>query len=294
MYILIGEESDLLASFVACLTNIGAAFHRVPVNYHPDGEVKFDELPPFADEDVTLIQLPLRADAYVHALGMSRELRRRRHEGAMRTLCFPYMPYARSFQLQDVLLSADSAQASVGEPDVLLSADSAQANVGAPRIKFVAVDVHNSFDERVCNLYPVQLFVSQIRQVVRGDCFVLAPDKGACWRAKQIADALGVSLVTACKKRQNDFCESTLSTCPLGETCIIVDDIVASGSTVRAAIKAARNIGATRIVLVITHTLQEDAGPILSEVDAWITTNTFVRKFAHTVDIAPFIIERLN
>lgn len=55
-----------------------------------------------------------------------------------------------------------------------------------------------------------------------------------------------------------------------GKTAILVDDGVATGGTLRAAIRAARTLGADRVVAAVPVAAPESAGAIRTEVDEWI------------------------
>lgn len=55
-----------------------------------------------------------------------------------------------------------------------------------------------------------------------------------------------------------------------GRTAILVDDGVATGGTLRAAIRAARALGAARVVAAVPVAAAESAASIRPEVDEWI------------------------
>lgn len=55
-----------------------------------------------------------------------------------------------------------------------------------------------------------------------------------------------------------------------GRTAVLVDDGVATGGTIRAAIRAARNLGARRVVVAVPVAAAATAAAIRPEVDAWI------------------------
>ncbi|MDR1908191.1 MAG: hypothetical protein LBQ43_05025 [Holosporales bacterium] len=133
------------------------------------------------------------SEMYISALSLSREILEHKKKDCKRTaspaspliVCCPYLPYAQNSYLLDALMSG---------------------------VELATIDAHNSHDTRIHNLYPAQLFADKVREIcVRGsvgedvrDCFVFAPDNGALWRARQIAEALGAPLLTARKQRYAD------------------------------------------------------------------------------------------
>lgn len=54
---------------------------------------------------------------------------------------------------------------------------------------------------------------------------------------------------------------------PSNQTIILVDDGIAAGSTMQVALKALRNMGATRIIVAVPTAHQESLAPILNNVD---------------------------
>lgn len=55
-----------------------------------------------------------------------------------------------------------------------------------------------------------------------------------------------------------------------GRTVLLVDDGVATGGTMRAAIRAARALGATKVVAAVPVAAPDSAREIRPEVDAWV------------------------
>jgi phosphoribosylpyrophosphate synthetase len=135
---------------------------------------------------------------------------------------------------------------------------------------------------------------------------VFAPDRGATWRAHKIAKELHAPVIVANKMRRKDHsCDIQIMSCgdefdineclKTRDFCILVDDIVASGETLRAAVSCIKNIGTKHIIAVITHTVIAPVWPLLNDIDAWITTNTFPSSAQFTiVDIAPFIVSAIT
>jgi phosphoribosylpyrophosphate synthetase len=177
-----------------------------------------------------------------------------------------------------------------------------------PAVRFVAVDIHDSSDTRICNLYPAGLFAEQIRTLigVNKNCFVFAPDKGSTWRANQVAEELHVPILIVNKTRHRDN-SCTLHTVGSSndfdlhecvknlEFGVLVDDIVASGQTLRAAVSFIKNLGIKHIIAVITHTVIAPDEKLLNDIDVWITTNTHTSSFKSVqVDIAPFVVTEIT
>jgi phosphoribosylpyrophosphate synthetase len=322
MWFIAGTNSVLHLSLSSCLQRSQIPFASIRTTQYPDGEMQFHWAPQTGGLPHVLLQLPSSSDTYLSALSLSRELQSKFNQSTPElpydlVVCLPYMPYARNPYLLNAML--DDSYASVLGGDVVTTGlpktpSLPPTNPMTPRVLFVSLDVHNSTDTRLHNLYPVALFASQVHTFAQmfnrceRNCFVLAPDEGAKWRAGQLATELNVPVVFAKKARlPNNSCMVGLADddsaggaisrecLSARDCCIIVDDIVASGQTLRAAVLCARNLGAKHIIAVITHTLVAPNEQLLHEIDTWITTNTFDNSFnAVIVDIASFLISEID
>jgi phosphoribosylpyrophosphate synthetase len=277
MWFISGGHSSLRFSFVSCLAQTGESFSEIRTLSYPDGEIGFDLPPLDQSSSHVFIQLPI-VDAgifdadktYISALSLSGELKREWND---LLVCIPYMPYSQN-------------------PNLLKAFTNLHAGL-------VTLDLHDSQYPGVRNLYPTNLFVEQIRNNPSFDenCFVFAPDKGASWRGEQIASALDVPLIAARKIRdRNGSCTIEAPVRTGLRTCIIVDDIVSSGETIKGAIRFARTLGVEHIIVIVTHTL--GACPKDAQYSC-ITTNSFPNAVGssadcNTIDVAPFLISKVT
>lgn len=132
-----------------------------------------------------------------------------------------------------------------------------------------ALEVHNraAFDNafrcRTEHLEAHALFVNHLRDKLDGnDVVIVSPDSGGAKRADRFRDAWEESTGT---RPANVFMEKRRSEGVVsgdaavgdveGKVAVIVDDLVAGGTTLLRAARACRDGGATRVCGVITHAL---------------------------------------
>lgn len=133
----------------------------------------------------------------------------------------------------------------------------------------VALEVHNraAFDNafrcRTGHLDADRLFVDTLQDYVEGeDLVIVSPDSGGAKRADRFRDAWEQATDS---RPGNAFMEKRRSEGVVsgeavvgdvsGKVAVIVDDLVAGGSTLLRAARACREGGATRVYGVITHAL---------------------------------------
>lgn len=223
-----------------------------------DGEHKARPLVPVRDRDVYVLQsLHGRGgqsvnDKLVRLLFFIGAVR---DAGAARiTAVLPYLCYARKdrrTQPQDPLNSRYTAQ--------LLEA------VGTDRV--VAVEVHNpaafenAFRCRAENLEGGPVFVDPVAaRVGEDEALVLSPDAGGVKRAERFRELLeqrlgrGIANGFMEKKRRGGVVSGELLVGEIaGKSVVIVDDLVAGGTTLARAAQACHRRGARRIIAVATH-----------------------------------------
>jgi ribose-phosphate pyrophosphokinase len=239
-----GSANPGLAAAVA--RRVGVELDAVTIDRFPDGElgVSVGSLrgadvyvlqstgPPAHDH---LVELALLADAV-------------RRSGAARiTGVIPYLAYAR----QD---RREQEGQGIG------------ARVVAELIsglfdRVVAVDLHTSavegfFGCPVEQLSAVPLLAAHVRSSMT-DHVVVAPDLGAVKRAERYARMLGLRTAVVRKRRLSG--REVEATAVEGDVrdrpVLIVDDIVSTGATIEAAVRALRGAGALQATVVATHGL---------------------------------------
>jgi ribose-phosphate pyrophosphokinase len=136
---------------------------------------------------------------------------------------------------------------------------------GASRI--LTLDLHAGqvqgfFDVPLDHLYAINVFVDYFKRIKLNDLVIVSPDVGGIKMARAYAKRFGADLAIVDKRR--DSPDSTAVMHILGEVkdknVIIVDDIVATGSSIVEAAKALKEAGAKKIFAAITHgVLSSDA-----------------------------------
>ncbi|MFA7676754.1 MAG: ribose-phosphate pyrophosphokinase [Candidatus Omnitrophota bacterium] len=129
---------------------------------------------------------------------------------------------------------------------------------GADRI--LTLDLHAGqiqgfFDIPLDHLYAINAFVSYFKRIKMNDLVVVSPDVGGIKMARSYAKRFQAGLAIVDKRRNSP--ESIDVMHILGEVkgknVIMVDDIIATGSSLVEAAKALKRAGAKKIFAAITH-----------------------------------------
>ena len=129
---------------------------------------------------------------------------------------------------------------------------------GANRV--LTLDLHAGqiqgfFDIPVDHLYGINTIVDYFKKAKTNNLVIVSPDVGGIKMARAYAKRFRAGLAIVDKRRNTP--ESTEVMNILGEVkgknVIIVDDIVATGSSLTEAAKALKNAGAKKIFAAITH-----------------------------------------
>ncbi len=133
------------------------------------------------------------------------------------------------------------------------------ATAGADRI--ICLDWHTEqmqgfFDIPAYDLQVIPLFAKSIQErYAKTDSIIVSPDIGGVLRARKLADILNKDIAIVEKRR--DFEENLSILNIIGsvkeKNCLILDDIVDSGKTLRCAAAALHDAGAKTIDAYITH-----------------------------------------
>jgi ribose-phosphate pyrophosphokinase len=129
---------------------------------------------------------------------------------------------------------------------------------GADRL--LLLDLHTEaiegfFDVPTDHLSAVPLLADYLRSRDLHNLTVVAPDVGGVKRARTLADMLRAPLAIIDKRRAHDDETEVLMVIGdvMGKDCVIVDDIIGTGSTALPATKALQAHGARHILLTATH-----------------------------------------
>ncbi|MQA03009.1 MAG: ribose-phosphate diphosphokinase [Streptosporangiales bacterium] len=157
---------------------------------------------------------------------------------------------------------------------------------GADRL--IAVDLHTSqimgfFDGPVDHLWAMPILADYLSdRLDPADSTVVSPDAGRVRVADMWSDRLGMQLAIIHKRRDPYGKERDVSVHEVvgeveGRTCVIVDDIIATGGTIVKAAEALMENGARDVVAAATHA--QLSGPAVdrlknSPVSEIVLTNT--------------------
>lgn len=243
-----GSANAALAEGVA--RQLGVSLGECEVDRFPDGEVAvrlntsvrrkevFIVQPTSPPVDENLVELLCFADAA------------RRAAADRVTAVIPYFGYAR----------ADKRHGRREAITARMIGDILQA-VGVRHV--ITVDLHAAqiegfFSIPVDNLKAVGLLADATGRKIHDDAVVVAPDEGRVRMATRHAGALGRPLVVVHKQRESgtETHVKRIVGDVEGRSCLIVDDMIATGGTLSATIDALLDAGARPDIMVAaTHGL---------------------------------------
>ncbi len=182
---------------------------------------------------------------------------------------------------------------------------------GADRI--MAVDLHTAqiqgfFDGPVDHLFALPILASYLENRLDvSEVTVVAPDAGRVRVCERWTDRLGCPLAIIHKRRDTDVANKVkileVVGAVAGRTCILVDDMIDTGSTIVNAAEALFEQGASRVIATATHgVLSGPAVDLLknSPISEVVVTNTLPippdRRFDKltVLSIAPLIARAIN
>ena len=118
-----------------------------------------------------------------------------------------------------------------------------------------AGQIQGFFDIPLDHLYGINVFLDYFRRIKLNNLAIVSPDVGGIKMARAYAKRFRASLAIVDKRRNSP--DSTEVMHILGEVkgknVILVDDIIATGSSLLEAAKAIKNAGAEKIFGAITH-----------------------------------------
>ena len=230
----------------ALVTRFSEGEVRVKINENIRGKDVFVVQPTCPPSNENLMELLIMMDAL------------RRSSAERITAVIPYFGYAR--------------QDRKDQPRVPITAKLV-ANLltvaGANRI--LTMDLHAGqiqgfFDIPVDHLFSIGVFIEYFDQRIK-DLVVVSPDVGGIKMARAYAKRLGVPLAIIDKRRESP--EKTEAMHILGEVsgknAIIVDDLVATGSSLFEGVDALKKAGAKNIYAAIAHGVL--SGPALARLE---------------------------
>lgn len=190
--------------------------------------------------DESLMELALLGDAI------------ERGGSASVTAVIPYYGYARQ----------DRAHR-IGEPISARVVAKMIEAVGYDEI--ITVDMHADaimgfFKIPMLHLFGLSVLAERIKKEFdgkMGEVVVTAPDVGGVKRARNFAEKIGAPIVVIEKERDLNNMHSSrpleVIGDPKGKTCVIVDDVITTGSTIADSAKALLDEGAKKVYVCVAH-----------------------------------------
>ncbi|WP_436925420.1 ribose-phosphate diphosphokinase [Halosimplex amylolyticum] len=279
-----GSTSQAFAAALAEAT--GRELAAVEYDRFPDGELQA-AVPGFAADDAVVVGSTVSSDAHLELLQLQDAVR---EAGAGEvTTVLPYMGYAR----QDRAFTA-------GEP-VSSRAVARAVSTGTDRVLTV-----NPHETAVCDFFTVPAeavdAAGRLAEPLPSDLadpLFLSPDEGAVDLAATTRDAYGRG-ATDYFEKERDYDTGEVEIEPsdavvTDRDVVLVDDIVATGSTMAESIDVLTDRGAARVFVTCVHpmlaanarTKLERAG-----ITAVFGTDTIERQVS-AVSAAPAVADRL-
>jgi ribose-phosphate pyrophosphokinase len=288
-----GSRSQALAAELADELGVGLA--AVEYDRFPDGEL-LAAAPGFDGDRAVVVAATTDSDAHVELLQLQDAVREAGAEEVVTVL--PYMGYAR--QDDPVAPGEDAASSPPGYP---LSARAVARAVATGADRVLTVNVH---DESVLGHFGVPAESVGAAGVLADplptdldDPVFVAPDEGAVDLAARTRDAYGGGALDHFEKTRlsGDEVEIRPSEVAVeGRDVVVVDDIVATGSTTSESVGILRERGARRVYVACVHAvLAHDALTKLRRagVERVLATDTVERPVS-TVSAAPVVAEALR
>jgi ribose-phosphate pyrophosphokinase len=281
--ILPGSATQALAAELAAET--GRELAGVSLDRFADGERSVRVEGVEAGAEVVVVASTLSDSLHVELLQLQDAAR---EAGATRvTTVLPYMGYAR----QDRSF----------EPGQSVSARAVARAISTGTDRVLTVNPH---ERQVCEYFdvPATAVDAAGRLAVPlpelGQPLFLAPDAGAEPLATTVRDAHGTGTVDYCEKTRHSDTDVDVTPCAAdvaGRDVVLVDDIVATGSTMSEAVAAIDGRGATRVFVTCVHPVLARGGYTKlrrAGVTAVYGTDT-VEHHVSAVTAAPVIAEAL-
>lgn len=287
--VLAGPASEELGKNVAA--KLGFRMLDAEFKIFPDGESKFTVNEKVSGKSVFLIQSTHHpVDRHLFQLLLASH--HLSAEGAMVTAVAPYLAYAR--QDKEFL---------PGEGVTLGTVGHLMRSTGVRRL--VTVDIHSAeglalFSFPTYSVSAIPSLVSHAKENLDlKNPVVISPDLGGSKRTEAFAQLYGAPFLRLSKSRDRTSGDVTVQDTKLdvgGKDVVIVDDIISTGGTVKAAAETVQKQGAKRVVALCVHGLF--VGTALdslekARVNTVVSTNTVPSKYG-VVDVSDSIASHLR
>lgn len=264
-----GRSNPALAARIA--EYLGIPLGRAQLENFPDGEISLKLFEDVRGRDTFVVQSTCHP-ANDHLMEMLIFIDCLKRASASRiTAVIPYFGYARQDRKDEGRVPITAKLVA----DLLTKA-------GANRIltlELHAAQIQGFFDIPVDNLSAQPVFSAYFDQFALQPLTLVSPDVGNAKHSRIYADHMNATLAIIDKRRLSG--SQTVTYAIIGEVqdrnVLMIDDIVATGSTVVQACALVRRHGARRIVVAATHgVLCRDAADLLSQapIDHLAVTDT--------------------
>lgn len=282
--IVTGSASQSLAAALA--RELEEPLAPVSFDRFPDGEL-LAEVPGFDADRAVIVASTVSSDAHVELLQLQDAVREAGAEEVVTVI--PYMGYGR--------------QDRAFEPGQPISARAVARAISAGADRVLTVNPH---EEGICDFFePAAESIDAAGHLAEplpdalAKPVFLSPDAGAIDLAETVRDAYGDGEVDYFEKVRHSGTEVEITPSDVdvvGRDVVVVDDIIATGSTMSEAIAVLGDRGVGRVFVSCVHPLLvRDAYTKLSSagVDAIFGTDTIERPVS-AVSVAPAVATSLE
>ncbi len=288
-FVLPGPASEELAKSIAA--KLGIETLKAEFKVFPDGESKFTSEEKVSGKSILLVQstYPPVDQHLFQLLLASHQLSQ---DGAKVTAVVPYLAYAR--QDKEFL---------PGEGVTLGVVAHLMRSVGVRRL--VTVDIHSAeglslFSFPIYSVSAIPTLAGFAKEKLGlSEVVVISPDFGASKRTEAFAALYGARYIQLSKTRDKKTGEVIVKESQAdvkGKDVVILDDIISTGGTVKAAAETVLSQGASKTIAMCTHGLF--VGEALQKLDkagvkTIVGTNTVPGKFS-LVDVSDALASHLK
>ncbi len=284
-----GPASEELGKSLAA--KLGLDLLNCEFRVFPDGESKFTSQDEVSGKSVIIVQ-STHPPVDQHLFQLLLASHQLSQEGAKVTAVVPYLAYAR--QDKEFL---------PGEGVTLGVVSHLMRSAGVRRL--VTVDIHSVeglslFSFPIYSVSAIPTLAGYAKENLGlGDTVVISPDFGASKRTEAFAQLYGAKFLQLSKTRDRSSGEVSMKEAKLevqGKDVLIVDDIISTGGTIRAAAESVLSQGAKQAIAVCVHGLfVGDALQKLEKasVKTIVSTNTVPGTYSK-VDVSDPIVSHLR
>ena len=245
MIILSGSSHPALAKDIAQKGSFSLGL--VELARLPNGEARPRILSDVKGKDVAIVQtLSDPVDMHIIELLLLIDAARRMKTKTV-TVLLPWMGYS----LQNKVFRK-------GEP---LSAEVIARMIGSSADRVITLDFHapeifTMFGSPTKEVSALPLFAELLKR--EQNILIVGPDRGSAKRAHQLSSMLGVRSICLRKERSLETGAvhvSSANTDVSGSHCVLLDDVIVTGSTLVEASRLLKSSGASKITVCVTHGL---------------------------------------